>query len=102
MRGRIVPLLACIVAIGVGGISLAGCGSSGDGESRPAPAASEFPAAKGRTLAQLAQLPEAKLVVAPAGQVVDVGGNRLAFGVFTMGGEQVDDADVALYFAEGP
>ncbi len=102
MRSRIAPLLACILAIGLGAILLAGCGGSGDGESRPAPAASEFPPAKGRTLAEVAQLPEAKLVVAPAGQVVDVGVNRLAFGVFTLGGEQVDDADIALYFAHGP
>ena len=102
MRGRIAPLLACVVAIGVGGMFLAGCGSSDDGESRPAPAASEFPPAKGRSLAEIAQLPEAKLVVAPAGQVVDVGDNRVAFGVFTLGGEQVDDADIALYFAHGP
>jgi hypothetical protein len=100
MRGRIAPLLACAVAMG--GMLLAGCGSSDDGESRPAPAASEFPPAKGRSLAEIAQLPEAKLVVAPAGQVVDVGVNRLAFGVFTLGGEQVDDADIALYFAHGP
>lgn len=102
MRSRIAPLLACVVAISVGGLLLAGCGSSGDGESRPAPAASEFPPAKGRSLAEIAQLPEAKLVVAPAGQVVDVGVNRLAFGVFTLGKEQVDDADIALYFASGP
>jgi hypothetical protein len=48
-----------------------------------------------------ARFPEAKLVVSPAGRVFDVGANRFAFGVFTLGGEQVDDADVALYFAEG-
>lgn len=102
MRSRTGPLLACIVAIGLGGMLLAGCGGSGDGESRPAPDASEFPAAKGRTLTEIAQLPEAKLVVAPAVSVVDVGSNRIAFGVFDLGGEQVDDADVALYFASGP
>jgi hypothetical protein len=101
MRAWIVPLLACVAAIAVGSTLLAGCGSSGEGESRPAPAASEFPAAKGRTLAQIAQMPESKLVVSPAGQVVDVGDNRLAFGVFDLGGEQVDDADIALYFASG-
>lgn len=101
MRRRIAPLFACVVAIGLGSL-LAGCGDSGDGESRPAPDASEFPAAKGRTLTEIAQLPEAKLVVAPAVSVVDVGSNRIAFGVFTLGGDQVDDADVALYFADGP
>lgn len=99
MRSRTAPLLACLV---VGGTLLAGCGSGDDGESRPAPAASEFPPAKGRSLTEIARLPEAKLVVSPAGQVVDVGVNRLAFGVFTLGGEQVDDADIALYFAHGP
>ena len=47
-------------------------------------------------------MPEADLVVSPAGRVVDVGVNRIAFGVFDLGGEQVDDADIALYFASGP
>ena len=83
-------------------MSLWGCGSSTDEAARPAPAASEFPPAKGRSLGEIAQLPEAKLVVAPAGRVFDVGVNRFAFGVFTLGGEQVDDADIALYFASGP
>lgn len=102
MRSRIGRLLACVIAIGIAAALLAGCGSdSGDGESRPAPAASEFPPAKGRTLAEIAQLPESKLVVSPAGRVVDVGVNRIAFGVFDLAGEQVDDADIALYFAEG-
>jgi hypothetical protein len=47
-------------------------------------------------------MPEANLVVSPAGQTIDVGVNRIAFGVFTLGGTQVDDADIALYFAGGP
>lgn len=104
MRSRIGQLLACVIVIGIAIATtlLAGCGSgSEDGESRPAPAASEFPPAKGRSLAEIAQLPESKLVVSPAGRVVDVGVNRIAFGVFDLGGEQVDDADIALYFAEG-
>jgi hypothetical protein len=79
---------------------IAGCGGGSD--ARPAPAVSEFPPAKGRSLAEIAQLPEAKLVVSPAGQVFDVGTNRFAFGVFELGGEQVNDADIALYFAYGP
>ncbi len=94
-----------VIALALGvAILLAGCGGGSDQESeeRPAPAASEFPAANGRSLAEIAQLPEAKLVVAPAGQVFDVGPNRFAFGVFTPGGELVDDADIALYFAAGP
>lgn len=99
-RGSKVGVLA---VIGVAAV-LVGCGggSGDDSEARPAPAASEFPAAKGRSLAEIAELPEAKLVVSPAGRVFDVGDNRVAFGVFTLGGEQVSDADIALYFAEGP
>jgi hypothetical protein len=54
-------------------------------------------------LAELLHEPGAvrsKLVIAPAAQVFDVGENRYPFGVFTRGNEQVDDADVALYFAK--
>jgi hypothetical protein len=83
--------------------ALAGCGGDPDGGTeRGAPPESEFPAAKGRTLAGIAtEAAKSDLVVSPAGQVVDVGTNRFAFGVFDLGGEQVDDADIALYFAPG-
>ena len=81
---------------------LAGCGSSDD-PSRPAPAATEFPSAKGKTIEDLLNDPAAKptkLVIAPAAQTFDVGENRYPFGVFTRGQEQISDADVALYFAK--
>jgi hypothetical protein len=95
---RLLQVIA--LALGVA-VLLAGCGSDEESSARPAPPAADFPAAKGRTLSEIGQLPEAKVVVAPAGQVVDVGPDRFAFGVFTLGGELVDDADIALYFAEG-
>jgi hypothetical protein len=96
------PLLLVVLVVALAGLS-AGCGGSDEkSEARPAPAASEFPAAKGRSLAKIARLPEAKLVVSPAGRVFDVGPNRFAFGVFTLAGKQINDADIALYFAEGP
>ena len=85
------------------GILLAGCGSSDEGSSRPAPAATEFPPAKGKTIEDLLRRSGAKpskLVIVPATQTFDVGENRYAFGVFTAGQEQVSDADVALYFAK--
>jgi hypothetical protein len=41
-----------------------------------------------------------KLVIAPAAQAFAVGDNRYPFGVFTRGNEQVEDADVAVYFAK--
>ena len=90
-------LLATLVLLG-------GCGSS-ESSSRPAPSASEFPAAKGKTIDELLRSSGAKptkLVIAPAAQVFEVGENRYPFGVFTPGNEQVDEADVAMYFAKSP
>jgi peroxiredoxin len=84
-------------------VLLAGCGSSSEDSSRPAPSAAEFPSAKGKTIAELLSqsgAKPAKVVIAPAAQAFDVGENRYPFGVFTVGNEQVDDADVALYFAK--
>jgi hypothetical protein len=91
-------ILICLIAF-----SIAGCGSSGEESSHPAPSASEFPSAKGKTLDQLLRTSgakPAKVVIAPAAQAFDVGDNRYPFGVFTLGNEQVNDADVALYFAK--
>ncbi|HEX6781189.1 MAG TPA: hypothetical protein VF125_04070 [Solirubrobacterales bacterium] len=79
-----------------------GCGSSEDA-SRSAPAATEFPSAKGKTIGELLHdsgAKPSKLVIAPAAQTFDLGENRYPFGVFTLGNEQVSDADVALYFAK--
>lgn len=95
------PLLAlsCLLLLLVGG-----CGSSGEASSRPAPDAAEFPSAKGKTITELLKssgAKQAKVVIAPAAQAFDVGENRYPFGVFTLGNEQVERADVALYFAKG-
>jgi hypothetical protein len=82
---------------------VSGCGGGSDDGSRPAPAATEFPSATGKTIGDLLHDPGAKptkLVIAPATQTFDIGENRYAFGVFTRGQEQVSDADVALYFAK--
>jgi hypothetical protein len=82
---------------------VAGCGSSSGESSRPAPSVGEFPAAKGKTIADLLRdsgAKPAKVVIAPAAQAFDVGPNRYPFGVFTLSNEQVDDAEVALYFAK--
>ncbi|HUB99331.1 MAG TPA: hypothetical protein VMS11_05860 [Solirubrobacterales bacterium] len=92
----------CLLAILLAAIAAAGCGGASEETSRPAPAATEFPAGKGKTITQLLNdsgAKPSKLVVAPAAQSFVVGPNRYPFGVFTSGGEQVDDADVALYFA---
>lgn len=94
---RRLPLLLCALAL------LAGCGSSGGETSPSTPSASEFPSAKGKTIASLLRDSGAKptkLVIAPAAQAFDVGENRYSFGVFTGSNEQVEDADVALYLAK--
>jgi hypothetical protein len=92
----------------------AGCGSDDNGsggdtsvEARPAPPASDFPSAKGKTLAQVLEsadgsAEEAGIVVSPASMVFNTGPNRYGFGVFSTGREQITDADVALYFARVP
>jgi hypothetical protein len=91
-----------LFVLGLCTAAVAGCGGSDD-SSRPAPAATEFPSAKGKTIDDLLHdsgAKSSKLVVAPAAQTFDLGENRYPFGVFTLGNEQVNDADVALYFAK--
>ncbi len=101
MLVRRVPFLAALcLALAT---ACAGCGSSAEEESRPAPAATEFPSAKGKTIEDILHgsgAEETNLVVSPAAQSFVVGVNRYPFGVFTVANEQVDDADVALYFAK--
>jgi hypothetical protein len=85
------------------GVLVSGCGSSesGDEAARGAPSASDFPSAEGKTIEQLLndQTPSDK-VVSPAASVFETGKNRYPFGVFNVDRSQVDDADVALYFAK--
>jgi hypothetical protein len=97
-RRHLSAIFLCALAL------LSGCGSSGEDTSRPAPTAGEFPSAKGETISGLLRSSGAKptkLVIAPAAQAFVLGENRYPFGLFTKGNEQVDDADVALYFAKG-
>jgi len=97
ISARLPLALACLLILLV-----AGCGNSNQEASRPAPSAAEFPSAKAKTIDQLLRTTgakPAKVVIAPAAQAFDVGTNRYPFGVFTLGNEQVNDADVALYFA---
>ncbi|HEV2791266.1 MAG TPA: hypothetical protein VGV69_08225 [Solirubrobacterales bacterium] len=102
MRGRNLLSLAAVLCALASALVATGCGGGSDDPSRPAPAAAEFPSAKGKTIADLLHDSGAKptnLVIAPAARVFDTGANRFPFGVFTAGQEQVSDADVALYFA---
>jgi hypothetical protein len=95
--------LATLLALAaLGAALLAGCGGS-DVETRPAPPSKDFPTAQGKTISQLLHESGAtpsKLVVAPASEVFDTGVERYPFGVFTPGQKQVEDVEVALYFAK--
>ncbi|MDP9227549.1 MAG: hypothetical protein M3M99_00655 [Actinomycetota bacterium] len=85
---------------------LAGCGSGDDGgddsATRPAPAASEFPAAGGQSLEQVLSAASSEgPVVSPAARVVRQGDDRFPFGVFTADKKPITDAQVAIYAAPG-
>jgi hypothetical protein len=101
-RTPIAAAAALIAAVAL----VAGCGGSDNGtgsRSKPAPAASQFPSAKGKTLRQvvLSAGGESPDVVSPAAAFFDIGTNRFPFGVFTTGRGQITDAEVALYAAPG-
>jgi len=101
---RRLPLLALAVA-GLLALGLSACGGGNDGDetARSAPSASDFPSAEGKTIEEvLNSAAPSELVAAPAASVFEVGKNRFPFGVFDVGGKQIDDANVALYFAKSP
>jgi hypothetical protein len=111
---RLSRVLAALVCVFATALAIAGCGggsdsstgsSSSSAQSRPAPAKSEFPSAKGKTLAEVLEAEDATpstLVVSPAAEVFNKGENRYPFGVFQRDRTQVPDAEVALYFAKVP
>lgn len=104
-RKRLIASTAAAIAASAV-LAAVGCGSDTDSEteatSRAAPAPSEFPAPGEDGLEGLLDsLPAAKLVVLPAGQVFVPGSNRVGFGAFTIAGDEVSDAAVALYAAHG-
>jgi hypothetical protein len=105
---RVASAVACLLFLAA---IAAGCGGSDNGGNgntsvadRAAPPASDFPSAKGKTLAEVLNSTDgpSQLVVSPAAQVFYTGPNRYSFGVFTVGQKQVADAQVALYFARVP
>jgi hypothetical protein len=113
LRMRAAP--RCLAAAGAAVLASAvlgacGGGDGGDGAesaeiaSAAAPPAGDFPAADGRSLEEIIAetTPSNDLVASPAGMVFTPGPNRFGFGVFTAGGEQVVDAEIAVYAAPGP
>jgi hypothetical protein len=96
-----------LLAAGLAATLLAGCGGDDDAGSpeagsRPAPPASDFPVANGKPLQQVMNAATAEgPVVTPAARVLREGRNRFSFGVFTVGREPINDAEVAIYAAPG-
>lgn len=101
---RFAALLISLAAVAAAGFAFAACGGSSDEPAaKAAPTAADFPSARGKTIEQvLTDQTPADLVVAPAGSVFEVGKNRYPFGVFEVDRTEVDDAEVALYFAKSP
>jgi hypothetical protein len=90
--------------LAAGALALPACGGSDDDSAieQAAPDAASFPAANGRPLQDvLAEADSEGPVISPAVQVFHKGENRFGFGVFTTGGEQITDAEVAIYVAHG-
>jgi hypothetical protein len=106
---RLALACACLLALAVG---VAACGGGGDSTARavkavpgsPAPPKSAFPQPYGRTLSELIKDTDSRseLRVAPAASVFYSGRNRYSFGITERDGRQVNDAEVALYYARMP
>lgn len=117
---RNVPGLLCLLACGA--FLVAGCGGGTDstsqvnkeaeaGKSMPAPPKSAFPATEGRTLRKFLE-DEVKVSstakITPSAEAFYPGTNRYSFLVAEkdtktgMAGEEIDDAEVAIYFSKVP
>ena len=99
---------ATALAIAAGATLLVACGSDDDpdqtGEApTAAPSAKEFPKASGTLTDLLGEVDQTDQIVArAAGGVFEPGDKRFGFGLFDLGGEQINDAEVAIYAADGP
>ncbi len=92
------PRLSLLAAPLVIALAVIGCGGESEPNTAPTPSASDFPDPAGKTLEQIAQEGnQADIAVAPTESVFSTGKNRYGFGVFTVDGDQKDDAQVALY-----
>ncbi len=88
-------LIAAPVALA---LVAAGCGGANESTSADAPDAAVFPKTDGKSLEEFAQEREqTDTPIAPTESVFAKGENRYAFGVFTVEGKQIDDAEVAIY-----
>lgn len=99
-QGGFSAVLVAALALALLALPVAGCGSEERAE-RAAPAASDFPAADGATLAELYERTgPSDLVVVPMGLTYE-DGDRYGFVVSTAARKEVANADIALYFSPG-
>lgn len=97
---------AAVLATTLAGLAVAGCGSSSGGSTatvaaqpKPSGGISDFPQASGHTLGELqARLPEGP-VFAPTVSILQVGTDRVGFGLFDVARKQIAGAAAALYIA---
>jgi hypothetical protein len=86
-------------------VAAAGCGASSDSGTAPPPQpqpsakASDFPAGKGTTMAELQQQGAEGPVLAPSVSVLHKGTNRYGFALFDISRKQISGAQVAVYTA---
>lgn len=97
---------ALVLALFAIALLAAGCSwTGGESETDPPtglaaqPAAADFPAPRGRTLAQLAdqEATEGQLVAIAANEVFERGKARIGFGAYELDGSSLPDAEIALY-----
>ncbi len=86
---------------------LAACGEDSEeantGTIAEAPASAEFPKAGAKLDDLLGEAEQTDQIVAsPAGGIFTPDDDRFGFGLFDVGGEQILDAEVAIYAAAGP
>ena len=95
-----------LALVAIAAALVAGCGgddeSTVEDPSQSASEASSFPPAEGSLEDLIAESQSGdEIVVSAAGQVFVEGRNRFGFGVFSVDGEQITDANVAVYAAHG-
>src|SRR4051812_50223629 len=83
------------------GLTLSACGGGNDdpavSRSQPTASAADFPASKGKSMAELKGGLGAGPVLAPTVQQLDPGKQRYGFALFTTARKQISGVPVALY-----
>jgi hypothetical protein len=104
LRGRIRSILV-LPALAAAAVAVGGCGSSSDSGAAPPPQpeptakASDFPAGKDATMAELQQQGAEGPVLAPSVSLLQKGRNRYGFALFDISRKQIPGAQVAVYTA---